>query len=166
MVHGQCARLSREDLLGLVARLPALRTLLPGVSRVHCPGFAEELEFLALVVGDYAAGGAERVPPGSVRAAAFALLAFEGDRELFGDAVPGWGRGTVDDMRVVDLVLREHEATLRQSPHAGRLRWPGGPLGAGFAHPYPDQAREGGGSSTEPANHVPRTVPLTVATPR
>lgn len=104
MVHGQCTRLGRGELIALAERLPALRALLPGVSRVHCPGFAEELELLVLIVGDYAAGSShgDQVPVEDVRAAAFVLLAFEGDRELFGDALPAWGRGgdLVDDMRV------------------------------------------------------------------
>lgn len=68
---------------------------------------------------------------------------------------------------MVDVVLREHEGALRQSPHSDPLRWPGESRGVGTVHhhPYSDQAREDG-SSTGPANRVPRVAPPTVVPPR
>ena len=120
-IDAQAARLTPGDLAALASRLPDLRERFHGVAGRESPELAEQLEFLAEVVEDCAAGVNCAVPEACKREAAFALLYLEGGCALLPDAAPEVG--LVDELAIVNTVLCRHEADLRATPRGHLWRW-------------------------------------------
>lgn len=117
----QAARLTPADLTALAGRLPALRERFHGVASLESPDLAEQLEFLAQIVEDCAAGVSCEVPDACRREAAFALLYLERQGDILPDATPEVG--LVDDLVLVNTVLCRHEVALRATPRGHLWTW-------------------------------------------
>ncbi len=122
----QAARLTLADLVALAGRLPALRERFHGVAGRESPALAEQLELLAQIVEDCAAGVNCPVPDACRREAAFALLYLEKQGDILPDATPEVG--LVDDLVLVNAVLCRHGAALRASPRGHLWNWEVTPL--------------------------------------
>lgn len=120
-LDAQAARLTREDMVALAGRLPALRERFHAVAGRESPEMAEQLEFLAQIVEDCAAGTSCEVPDACKREAAFALLYLEREGDILPDGAAGIG--LVDDLAIVNTVLCRHEAALRATPRGHLWAW-------------------------------------------
>ena len=107
LVQRGVAAITPNLLKGVHKRLPYLKLKFTELDDPAFPHLADQLEFLADVVEDFAEGVEEDLPYTTVAAAVFALLYVNRQSDL----IPGLisEAGLADDSAVVRAVLLEHE---------------------------------------------------------
>ena len=126
LIAQHAAAISSADLETLAVRLPEVRS---HVQRYKCPEYPalpDQVEFLALLIEDTAAGLNEELPFSALAEAAFALNYLENEKDIIPDDVPGIG--LLDDAMIVSLVLQRNQEYYRDHPRAYKLRWPVPPV--------------------------------------
>jgi uncharacterized membrane protein YkvA (DUF1232 family) len=122
LIEEHAATIHCADLETLAVRLPEVRAR---VQRHHCreyPQLPDQVEFLALLIEDTAAGLNQDLPLSTLAEAAFALNYLLVPKDVLSDELPGIG--FLDDAMIVGLVLQRHQALFRDHPRAYKLRWP------------------------------------------
>ena len=109
-VHNGASKITPKILRGIHKKLPLLKLEFANINDPKHPHLAEQLEFLANVIEDFAEGVAEELPLVAVANAAFALVYAHRQLDLIPDTVPDFGHA--DDSAVVRAVLIEHEKVL------------------------------------------------------
>ena len=120
-VHRGAAMITPKILKGVHKRLPYLKLKFTEFDDPAFPHLADQLEFLADVVEDFAEGVEDDLPYATVAAATFALVYADRQIDLIPDPVAEIGHA--DDSSVVRAVLIEHEKVL--AAYAGRheMKW-------------------------------------------
>ena len=120
-VHRGAAMITPKILKGVHKRLPYLKLKFTEFYDPAFPHLADQLEFLADVVEDFAEGVEDDLPYATVAAATFALVYADRQIDLIPDPVAEIGHA--DDSSVVRAVLIEHEKVL--AAYAGRheMKW-------------------------------------------
>ncbi len=109
-VHSGAGKITPKILKGIHKKLPRLKLEFASIQDVNYPHLAQQLEFLADVVEDFAEGLAEDIPFVTAAHAAFALVYAHRQTDLIPDNIPEFGHA--DDSSVVRAVLIEHEKFL------------------------------------------------------
>ncbi len=120
-VEEQAAKLTHGDIVGLAARLPALRERYSHIGVLEYPQLADQYEFLALLVEDCSQHVDCKLTENCQNESAFALLYLEKHGDLLPDNAPGLG--LTDDGAVVATVLHKHRDALRNSPRGYLFAW-------------------------------------------
>ncbi|MEO5802604.1 MAG: DUF1232 domain-containing protein [Verrucomicrobiota bacterium] len=111
-VHNGASKITPKILKGIHKKLPMLKLEFANINDPKHPHLAEQLEFLADLIEDFAEGMAEELPFVAVANAAFALVYAHRQMDLIPDTVPEFGHA--DDSAVVRAVLIEHEKVLAE----------------------------------------------------
>ncbi len=125
-VEEQADKLTRDDIVELASRLPALREQFSCIPILEYPQLAEQYGFLALIVEDGSEQADCKVPEVCRQEAAFALLYLERHGDLLPDDAPGIG--LADNQAVVATVLHKHRDALRACPRGYLFRWEAAPV--------------------------------------
>jgi len=118
--HG-AAQITPKVLRGVHKKLPFLKVEFAQINAPKYPHLVDQLEFLAVVVEDFADGEADEVPYLAVASATFALIYAHRQFDLIPDSDPKYGRA--DDSSVVRAVLIEHERVFDEFAKKRRLNW-------------------------------------------
>lgn len=118
--HGTMA-ITPSILKGVHKKLPFLKLKFNELDDPAFPHLADQLEFLADVVEDFAEGVEENLPYSTASAAVFALLYADRQLELIPGSVPGFNLS--DDSAIVRAVLIEHEKTLAAYAERHKMKW-------------------------------------------
>jgi uncharacterized membrane protein YkvA (DUF1232 family) len=118
--HG-AAQVTTKVLRGVHKKLPFLKVEFAQINAPKYPHLVDQLEFLAVVVEDFADGEADEVPYVAVASATFALIYAHRQFDLIPDSDPKYGRA--DDSSVVRAVLIEHERVFAEFAKKRRLNW-------------------------------------------
>ena len=102
-------------------KLPFLKLKFAEIDDPKYPHLADQLEFLADVVEDFAEGAEENVPYITVASAAFALIYANRQFDLIPDHVPEFGHA--DESGVVRAVLIENEKVLAAYASRHQMKW-------------------------------------------
>ena len=120
-VHHGVAQITPKVLRGVHKKLPFLKVEFAQINAPKYPHLVDQLEFLAVVVEDFADGEADEVPYLAVASATFALIYAHRQFDLIPDRDPKYGRA--DDSSVVRAVLIEHERVFDEFAKKRRLNW-------------------------------------------
>jgi len=118
--HG-AAQVTTKVLRGVHKKLPFLKVEFAQINAPKYPHLVDQLEFLAVVVEDFADGEADEVPYVAVASATFALIYAHRQFDLIPDSDPKYGRA--DDSSVVRAVLIEHERVFAEFAKKRHLNW-------------------------------------------
>ncbi|HKS38149.1 MAG TPA: hypothetical protein VJW76_13210 [Verrucomicrobiae bacterium] len=118
--HGT-AQITPKVLQGVHKKLPFLKVEFAQINAPKYPHLVDQLEFLAVVVEDFADGEADELPYLAVAGATFALIYAHRQFDLIPDSDPKYGRA--DDSSVVRAVLMEHERVFDEFAKKRRLNW-------------------------------------------
>lgn len=119
--HRGAAAITPNLLKGVHKKLPFLKLKFTEVDDPAYPHLADQLEFLADVVEDFAEGVEEDLPYATVSAAVFALIYANRQTDVIPDVIPG--AGLADDSAVVRAVLMEHEKVLAAYAERHKMKW-------------------------------------------
>jgi uncharacterized membrane protein YkvA (DUF1232 family) len=106
VIHG-ASKITPRELEKVVRAIPDLRLEWSQVDPITYPHLAEQLEFLARLVEDFAAGLEKDLPFETAAEAAYALVYFHREIDIIPDFIPDVGY--LDDAEVVTTVLQRHE---------------------------------------------------------
>ncbi|MEO6182268.1 MAG: DUF1232 domain-containing protein [Verrucomicrobiota bacterium] len=120
-VHKGASRITPKILRGIQKELPLLKLEFNELQDPKYPHLADQLEFLADLVEDFAEGLAEDLPYVTVASATFALVYAHRQFDLIPDSVPEFGHA--DDSAVVRAVLIEHEKILSSYAEKQGKKW-------------------------------------------
>jgi uncharacterized membrane protein YkvA (DUF1232 family) len=121
LVHRGAAAITPNLLKGVHKKLPYLKLKFTELDDPAYPHLADQLEFLADVVEDFAEGVEEDLPYTTVAAVVFALLFANRQSDL----IPGLisEAGLADDSAVVRAVLLEHERVFAAYAERHKMKW-------------------------------------------
>ena len=122
LIEQGATAIHRVDLETLAHRLPEIRVRVQSFDCHEYPHLPDQVEFLALLIEDTAAGLNQDLPFSALAEAAFALNYLLNSQDVISDEAPGIG--FLDDAMIVALVLQRHQALFRDHPRAHKLRWP------------------------------------------
>ncbi len=122
LIEQRAATIQRVDLETLAHRLPEVRARAQHYDHREHPHLTGQVEFLALLIEDTAAGLNQDLPFLPLAEAAFALNYLLDSKDVISDEVPGIG--LLDDAMIVGLVLERHQALFRDNPRAHNVQWP------------------------------------------
>ena len=106
VIHG-ASEITPREVEEVVRAIPMLRAeWTTQVDHQAYPYLAEQLDFLARLVEDFAAGLEMDIPLEVASEAAFALVYFHREIDIIPDFIPGIGYA--DDAAVVETVLERH----------------------------------------------------------
>ncbi len=120
-VHKGASRITPKVLSGIQKKLPLLKLEFNELQDPKYPHLADQLEFLADLVEDFAEGLTEDLPYVTAANAAFALVYAHRQFDLIPDSVPEFGHA--DDSAVVRAVLIEHERVLAAYAEKQGKKW-------------------------------------------
>lgn len=118
--HG-AAKVTPTVIEAVHKKLPYLKIEFAQIQDSRHPHLANQLEFLADVVEDFAEGADKELSYAAVSAAVFALAYAHQQLDLIPDDVPEFGHA--DDSAVVRAVLMEHERALSSYADRHDMNW-------------------------------------------
>jgi uncharacterized membrane protein YkvA (DUF1232 family) len=120
-VHRGTAAITPTILKGVHKKLPFLKLKFTELDDLAFPHLADQLEFLADVVEDFAEGVEDNLPYATVSAAVFALIYANRQLDVIPDAIPD--TGLAQDSAVVRAVLTEHEKLFAAYAERHKMKW-------------------------------------------
>lgn len=115
-------KITPRELEEVVRVIPELRLQWTQIETEHYPNLAEQLEFLARLVEDFAAGLEKDLPFDTAAEAAFALIYFHREVDIIPDFLPDVGY--LDDAQVVETVLYRHEEIFKRYAREKHIELP------------------------------------------
>ena len=118
--HG-ASRMTPRDLQKVYQKLPSLKVSFAQTEAPQFPHLAEQHQFLANLVEDFAEQKAEDIPFVTIAGALFAICYNLKEVDIIPDNVPGIG--LADDSGVVRVVLIDHERVLARYAEKTGQNW-------------------------------------------
>jgi uncharacterized membrane protein YkvA (DUF1232 family) len=121
-IRNQADAISLRDLYQLITDLPAVRERFRNIPVETYPYLKNQLEFLCLFIEERLAERKSGLSDAALGEAAFALRYFQRTPDLIPDSIPHMG--LLDDVIIVDIVLRRQHNAFKRSSHGEKLSWP------------------------------------------
>jgi uncharacterized membrane protein YkvA (DUF1232 family) len=120
-VHRGSAMITPTILKGVHKKLPFLKLKFTELDDPAFPHLADQLEFLADVLEDFAEGVEDNLPYTTIAAVTFAIIYTHRQFDLMPQSMANGGMA--DDSAVVRTVLFEHEKVLAAYADRHKMKW-------------------------------------------